>query len=290
MTSHHSQSDDQFYDPDFDTTATDTQQKKSAQSSTVTLQIHMTPKKLFFAGFAVSILVMSIPLTYLATKVSSQDKRGTNVAAAAVDQGDAPSAPSPLQPQPTSPSAPVKPVSKDDHVRGNKGAALSIIEYSDFECPFCKRFHPTVQQALKEYDGKVNWVYRHFPLSFHANAAKESEAAECAQELGGSEKFWEYTDKIFERTASNGTGFALDALVPLAKELGLNEKKFKECLDSGKYAAHVQQDFSEGQTAGIDGTPGNILLTQDGKEARVPGAVPYEQLKAEIDRLFSEKQ
>lgn len=289
MTSHQLQHHEKLYDPDFDDSAeTGAQSQKSTQSSAVTFQIQMTPKRLFFAGFAASILVMSIPLTYLAVKSQTKDKNGTNIAAA-LDQGTIPSPPSSLPSQPSQPSGPVKPVSKDDHVRGSKDAALSIIEYSDFECPFCKRFHPTVQQALKEYDGKVNWVYRHFPLSFHANAAKESEASECAQELGGNAKFWEYTDKIFERTTSNGTGVALDALVPMAKELGLNEKKFKECLDSGKYAAHVQKDFSEGQTAGIDGTPGNILLTKDGKEARVPGAVPYEQLKSEIDRLLTKK-
>lgn len=287
MTSHRPQNHDQFYDPDFDNVGTDIRPQKSAQSGAMTFQIRMTPMKLFFSGFAASMLVMSIPLTYFVVKAPPQGQNGT-VAAAVLDHGTAPSDPSSFPPQPSAPSGPVKPVSKDDHIRGSKDAALSIIEYSDFECPFCKRFHPTVQQALQEYDGKVNWAYRHFPLSFHVNAAKEAEASECANELGGDKKFWEYTDKIFERTTSNGTGFALNSLVPLAKELGLNEKKFKECLDSGKYASHVQKDFSEGQAAGINGTPGNILLTKDGKEIRIPGAVPYEQLKTEIDRLLAQ--
>lgn len=188
----------------------------------------------------------------------------------------------------TAAAANVKPVSKDDHVRGAKNPKVYLVEYSDAECPFCKRFHPTMQQALKEYGDKVAWVYRHFPLSFHANASKEAEASECANELGGSEKFWEYTDKIFERTTSNGTGFALDALVPLAKEIGLNESKFKSCLDSGKYAAHVNQDVTEGTSSGVNGTPTTFIVTADGKTlTSFPGALPYEQIKPGIDQALS---
>ncbi len=185
-------------------------------------------------------------------------------------------------------AGPAKPVGKDDHVRGGKNPKVYLVEYSDFECPFCKRFHPTMQQALQEYGDKIAWVYRHYPLSFHANAPKEAEATECANELGGSDKFWAYTDKIFERTTSNGTGFALDALVPLAKEIGLNESKFKSCLDSGKYADHVNQDVTEGTSAGVSGTPTTFVVTADGKTlTSFPGAVPYEQIKPGIDQALS---
>ena len=88
------------------------------------------------------------------------------------------------------------PVSKEDHMRGSMNAPVTIIEYSDFSCPFCKRFHPSLQQALREYDGKVRWIYRHFPLSaIHPNALKQANASECANEQG---KFWEYADMLFE--------------------------------------------------------------------------------------------
>ncbi|MBI4599347.1 DsbA family protein [Candidatus Uhrbacteria bacterium] len=196
----------------------------------------------------------------------------------------APSAPSAAQP-----AGKVKPVSKEDHVRGDGKAPVTLIEYSDLECPFCKRFHPTVLQLMKEYQGKVKWVYRHFPLSFHANAQKEAEATECAAVVGGNDAFWKYTDAIYERTTSNGTGFALDKLVPLAKEMGIDEGKFKECLDSGKMAQRVQNDFNEGQAAGVDGTPGTILLAKDGTSAIVPGAVPYETLKSQVDQMLAKK-
>lgn len=208
-------------------------------------------------------------------------------------------APSPVAPVPAGapvPSAPPSPVAaagtvkpvdpKTDHVRGNTDAEVFVIEYSDFECPFCKRHHPTMQQLLSRYGDKVAWVYRHYPLSFHQNAQKEAEASECANELGGNDAFWKYTDKIFERTASNGTGFALDALVPLAKEIGLDEKKFKTCLDSGKYVPHIQQDMNEGQAAGISGTPGNIVWTKDGKAQLVEGAVPLQAFTTVIDPLL----
>lgn len=179
----------------------------------------------------------------------------------------------------------VKPVDlATDHIRGDKNAKVFVIEYSDFECPFCKRFHPTMQQLFSDYQGKVAWVYRHFPLSFHANAQKEAEASECASEQGGNDAFWKYADKILERTTSNGTGFALTDLVPLAKEIGLDDAKFKSCLDSGKYAKHVQQDEQEGQAAGVTGTPGSIIWTKDGKSQLISGAVPLSSLKAVIDQ------
>lgn len=177
----------------------------------------------------------------------------------------------------------IPPIANTDHVRGNKNAKLTWIEYSDMECPFCKRFHPTMLQMMQEYGGKIKWVYRHFPLSFHQNAQKEAEASECANELGGNDAFWKYTDAILERTTSNGTGFALNALVPLAKELGLNERKFKDCLDNGKYAQHVADDMSGGSAAGVNGTPGSFLIGKDGKAQFISGALPYESIKAVID-------
>ncbi|MBI4090954.1 MAG: thioredoxin domain-containing protein, partial [Candidatus Komeilibacteria bacterium] len=104
--------------------------------------------------------------------------------------------------QPTQPSGPegdatkIAAVSKDDHIRGDVNAEVTLIEYSDFECPFCARFRPTVTQALAEYQGKVRLVYRHFPLrSIHPQAQKAAEASECASEQG---KFWEMHDKLFD--------------------------------------------------------------------------------------------
>lgn len=181
----------------------------------------------------------------------------------------------------------VKPLQDNDHVRGNRNARVLLIEYSDLECPFCKRFHPTAQQAVDEYKGQVAWVYRHFPLDqIHSKADKEAEATECANELGGNDGFWKMVDKIFEVTPSNN-GLNLDDLPKLANQVGLDQNKFKDCLDSGKYAGRVEDDYQSGIAGGITGTPGNVLLdTKTGKTKLVPGALPFETFKTEIDSLL----
>lgn len=181
----------------------------------------------------------------------------------------------------------VTPVTSSDHVLGDiNKAKVFLIEYSDMECPYCQRFHATMHEAMKTFGTDVAWVYRHFPLSFHANAEKEAEASECAAELGGNQVFWKYIDAIYERTKTGGTGFALDQLAPLAKELGLNEAKFKTCLDSGKYAQKVQDMMSGGEAGSITGTPGTILLTRSGESGVISGAQPLEQLKASVNQYL----
>ena len=178
-----------------------------------------------------------------------------------------------------------------DHIYGNPDAEVSLIEYSDFECPFCKRFHSTPKKLVEEYGGKVNWVYRHFPLGFHnPGAQKQAEASECASELGGNKAFWKYADLLYERTTSNGKGFPLNNLVPLAKEIGLNEKQFKTCLESGKYTKLVQTDISEGVEAGITGTPGNIIIhNKTGETILKSGALPIEAFKVVIEQMLKNK-
>lgn len=184
----------------------------------------------------------------------------------------------------------VRPVSADrDHIYGNPNAQISLIEYSDFECPYCKRFHATPKSVVDAYPNKVNWVYRHYPLDFHnPGAQKQAEASECASEQGGNEAFWKYTDALYTRTTSGGKGFPLDKLTPLAEELGLDGVAFKDCLDSGKHAARVKEDFDEGAQSGITGTPGNILLHNETGEVRLEaGAKPLEAFKQHIDELLA---
>jgi protein-disulfide isomerase len=114
-----------------------------------------------------------------------------------------------------------------DHIFGNPYAEITLIEYSDFECPFCKRFHATAKRIVEVYEGKVNWVYRHFLLGFHNPLAQnEAEATECANELGRNDIFWKYADLIYERKNSNGNGLPVTSLAPLGQEIGLDAEKF----------------------------------------------------------------
>ncbi|MBA4320403.1 MAG: hypothetical protein C0412_18550, partial [Flavobacterium sp.] len=159
----------------------------------------------------------------------------------------------------------LKPVSKEDHILGNPDAPIKIVEFSDTECPFCKRFQTTMQTVIDTYgkDGKVAWVYKHFPLdSLHSKSRKEAEATECANELGGNTAFWKMLDTIYAETNGNDS---LDAakLPEFAKSSGIDVIKFNICLASGKHAATVEADFQDGVKAGAQGTPYNILVLKD---------------------------
>ncbi|MBI2622240.1 thioredoxin domain-containing protein, partial [Candidatus Microgenomates bacterium] len=125
---------------------------------------------------------------------------------------------------PTTQTAPatgsIRPVDDRDHIRGSKDAKIKLVEFSDLECPFCKSFHPTMQKVLKEFDGQIAWVYRHFPLdSIHPRARPAALAAECVASLGGNDKFWNYVDKLFEGAPVTLTD---DQLKTIATGLGVN--------------------------------------------------------------------
>jgi protein-disulfide isomerase len=179
------------------------------------------------------------------------------------------------------------PITQADHVRGDLSKAkIAMVEYSDYECPYCKQFQTTMQDVVKAYGTDVAWIYRYFPLSFHQNAEKEAEAAECVAQLGGNTAFWNFSDKIYERTTSNGTGFALTALGPLAKEVGVDQAKFQTCLDSGKNAKLVADEQAGGEATGIDGTPGTIIITKDGRSDIITGAQDLATVKSKLDALL----
>jgi len=177
-------------------------------------------------------------------------------------------------------------VTKSDWVKGDRKAKISIVEFSDTECPFCKRFHPTMQRVVDEYGGDVNWIYRHFPLtSIHSKAPKEAEATECAGELGGNDAFWNYLDRLFEITPTNN-GLDMAQLPEIAEYIGLNKGKFEKCLNSGKYAQKVKDQARQAQEAGGRGTPHSVVVTPDGQMIPLSGAVPFEQIKSVIDPLL----
>ena len=189
----------------------------------------------------------------------------------------------------------VKPVNGEDHIRGNPNAPVKVVEFSDFECPFCKGFHASMRQTMEDYekDGKVAWVYRHFPLDqIHSKARKEAQATECAAELGGNKAFWAYADRLFEITPSNNR---LDlALLPkIAQETGLDRAKFETCLAGdergGKFATHIEANLQDATASGASGTPYSLVIGPKGRIFPINGAQPYEAVKAIIDAALKEE-
>ena len=180
----------------------------------------------------------------------------------------------------TTSSGPLTSVTATDHIEGTTKAKVELVEYADLECPFCKEYNPEMQQVVKDFGDKVAWIYRPYPLSFHQNAEKEAEAQECVADQGGNAAFWKFSDAIFQQTTSNGTGFALTALEPLAVSEGLNGTTFNDCLNSGKYAQKVAKSEADGTTAGVTGTPATFLIANGGTPQLIQGAVPLTQLES----------
>lgn len=179
-----------------------------------------------------------------------------------------------------------------DHIRGNAAAEVSLIEYSDFECPFCKRFHSTPGTLMQRHGGRINWVWRHFPLGVHDPAARrEAIASECAAKLGGNEVFWKYADAVFAHTRSNGQGLAEGkSEAALADELGIGGDAFARCLTDPGIARRVDEDIAEGNAVGVSGTPATIVRNnRSGESVWVVGAQPAEALDAAIGQVLGGK-
>ncbi|HET8700506.1 MAG TPA: thioredoxin domain-containing protein [Nitrococcus sp.] len=183
----------------------------------------------------------------------------------------------------------VEPIQPDDHVLGDRSARITLIEYADYECPYCRQFHATAHRIVEHYQGKVNWVYRHFPLSIHKPAAETAAVgAECVAKLGGNATFWAYGDRLFQDARFTGGSVSVSELVSLAAEIGLSRTRFKHCLDSGKTLAAVHADITGGERAGVTGTPANFVRDNaTGAVIPMMGARPYGQFKQVIDQLLA---
>jgi protein-disulfide isomerase len=155
--------------------------------------------------------------------------------------------------------------------KGGKNASVTIIEFSDYECPFCKRAEGVVDQVMSAYGDKVKVVFRDFPLPFHANARPAAEAANCAAAQG---KFWEYHGKLF----ANQAALTPDKLTVYATEIGLDQTKFAECVAQKPFAAAIDKDIADGQKVGVSGTPAFFI---NGR--MLSGAQPFEKFKELID-------
>ncbi len=241
-----------------------------------------TPK--LHTGLMIAQLLVLLVLAVQVTSLNSNLKAATiNTADNNEELKAQPSEPKPSEQiareQAPSPSYDMVALSDDDPFKGDENAPVTIVEWSDFECPFCSRFYSQTLGLIEENyidTGKVKLVYRDFPLNFHENAQKAAEAGECADDQG---KFWEMHNLIFE----NQQIMNVDNFKKWAADIGLDTEEFNECLDSGKYATEVQKDMQEGSAAGIRGTPGFII---NGR--LVSGAQPYANFEAAIEAALNE--
>ncbi|PID70106.1 hypothetical protein CSB37_03800 [bacterium DOLZORAL124_38_8] len=181
-------------------------------------------------------------------------------------------------------------VNENEYVAGAEKANITIVEYSDFECPFCKRFSETMSTVMKDLDGKVNRVFRHFPLPFHGDlAVEQAKAVECVGKLGGAEKFWKFNELVFKTTKSN-IGMKAEELPTLAVKVGVNKAKFNTCLKDEAIAAKVQADIESGQKSGVEGTPASFIVNnKTGKVEFVNGMLPAAAMKAKIEAVMKDE-
>ena len=229
----------------------------------------MSENKKFELSPSISIIIAGVIIAGSIVYVN------TNPAApAAVGQAPAPST-----------ATNVRAPSAQDHIVGSLTAPLVLIEYSDFQCPFCNVVHPTLKRIVDESNGQIAWVYRHLPLeSLHPNARPAALASECVAEQLGNDGFWKFAGIIF----ADQSKMSADYYAQVAVQLGANKAKFSSCISSNKYAGVVDADSQEAQQNGGNGTPYTVLYDKKGQTG-VSGALPYNTFTSVI-KTFQGRQ
>lgn len=238
-------------------------------------------------GIIFGSLVIAAALIFLGYQIGSNNQSGT-ITAEAIENGiksyiakNQPGAPAP------SPSLDGD-FSDDDAFMGDKDAQLTLVEFSDFQCPYCRKFYNETLPTLKEKyinTGRLKFVYRDFPLSFHDGAFPAALASECARDQGGDKMFFAMHDKIFDGQNLLGSGTVKipnESLITYAGELELDMKKFNECFDQEKFKDEIYDDLQVGQSIGISGTPGFVFEGQI-----ISGAQPFGVFEEAIESALN---
>jgi len=175
----------------------------------------------------------------------------------------------------------VPPPQAEDYIVGLPTAPIVLIEYSDFQCPFCSMIHPTLSRIVEESNGEIAWIYRHLPLeSIHPQAYPSALAAECIGEQLGSTGFWAFADDMFaDQQGMNSARYAA-----LAGTLGANMAEFSACVESEKYATKIDAQAREAQASGGTGTPFTVVMAGD-TQMPISGALPYAQIMSVINSV-----
>lgn len=244
-----------------------------------------SPKMTFYFGLVAGIAIVSFIgfiLTFSMLRsggtIGSKNSNTAKVAGTTTNTTVNTAAPTNAAAAPTAaPTVADIKIKDTDYIRGNKDAKVTLVEYSDFECPYCAQIRPTLDKILEQYPNDVRLIYRQYPLSFHAQAQKAAEASECAAEQG---KFWEMHDKLFDMNSAGTLSVA--NFKSAAGDLGLKQSQFDNCLDTGKYEQKVKNDETEGTQYGVQGTPATFV-----NGTLVSGAVPIAQFTSIIDAALA---
>lgn len=167
----------------------------------------------------------------------------------------------------------------DQNLYGESKAPITIVEFSDVECPFCARLHPTLKQIVEQSDGGINWEYRHLPLPSHKNAELGAIALECVADSKGSVVFWKYLEKLLADQGKHSEKYYTDT----ALAFGVSETSFTKCLNDQKIIDRVSTDRQTARAFGGSGTPFSVIQFADGTTKSVSGALPF----ADWQKLFN---
>jgi protein-disulfide isomerase len=181
------------------------------------------------------------------------------------------------------------PVTSADHLRGNPDARITLVEYTDFQCPYCKRHLHTMKTLLKKYKGEVSWVYRPFPLSFHPYALPAAEAAECVADMGINDQFWLFHDRVYRLQARRNamTSQIIAQIERLGAATAGEKAVFMDCIRSDRHLKKIQTMMDAGSAAGVNGTPATFIVdNKTGKVELVSGAMPLPAFMEKIDAIL----
>lgn len=198
------------------------------------------------------------------------------------------------QPQPNQPTTntdKIKPVTEADHIKGSVDAPIKIVEYSDFECPFCERFHNTMNEIMDTYgdSGEVAWVFRQFPIEqLHSKAPAIALASECVAKLGGNEAFWQFADGYFAVSDLNNRTDIKTVIPQIVEDIGIDQDAFGACIESDELVSEIEEDYNNAVATGGRGTPWSILIAPNGKTFPINGAQPLSAVEKLIEIARSE--
>lgn len=177
------------------------------------------------------------------------------------------------------------PVTEDDNIRGNLNAPVKVVEFSDFECIFCKNFHSTMKMITEEYEGQVAWVYRHFITGLFFRSERIAIASECVAEQGGNDAFWAFADEYFSLAPSSDM-MSMTEVFNIVEKIGLDKREFDECRASDRYMEKIQRHTENGAASGAEGTPYSVVIGSDGETYVINGNQSPEVVRLIIDRAL----